>query len=104
MPIPWAGQPAGRWPGHRSPTITCRSSTPTCSSWATRRWASSIPVSKIVPDWQELYRKGVVYYLEAGRVRGVLLWNVWDQVDAARAIIGEPGPFQPADLRGRLPH
>jgi hypothetical protein len=31
------------------------------------------------------------------------LWNVWDQVDAARAVIGEPGPFRPADLIGRLP-
>jgi hypothetical protein len=44
-----------------------------------------------------------VYYLEAGRVRGVLLWNVWDQVDAARELIAEAGPFDAASLRGRLP-
>jgi 3-phenylpropionate/trans-cinnamate dioxygenase ferredoxin reductase component len=61
------------------------------------------PRLEVVPDWQEPCRKGVVYYLCAGRVRGVLLWNVWDQVDAARAVIGEPGPFRPADLMGRLP-
>ena len=61
------------------------------------------PRLEVVPDWQEPCRKGVVYYLSAGRVRGVLLWNVWDQVDAARAVIGEPGPFRPADLMGRLP-
>jgi 3-phenylpropionate/trans-cinnamate dioxygenase ferredoxin reductase subunit len=54
-------------------------------------------------DWTEPYRAGVVYYLQAGRVRGVLLWNVWDQVDAARALLAEPGPFQAADLVGRLP-
>jgi 3-phenylpropionate/trans-cinnamate dioxygenase ferredoxin reductase component len=54
-------------------------------------------------DWKEPYREGVVYYLRAGRVRGVLLWNVWDQVDAARHLIAEPGPFKAADLKGRLP-
>ena len=58
---------------------------------------------EVVEDWTEQYREGVVYYLEAGRVRGVLLWNVWDQVDAARALIAEPGPFDAASLRGRLP-
>jgi hypothetical protein len=36
-------------------------------------------------------------------VRGVLLWNTWDQVDAARALIAEPGPFDAAKVRGRLP-
>jgi 3-phenylpropionate/trans-cinnamate dioxygenase ferredoxin reductase subunit len=61
------------------------------------------PRLEVVPDWQEACRKGVIYYLHAGRVRGVLLWNVRDQVDAARAVIGEPGPFRPGDLMGRLP-
>ena len=56
-----------------------------------------------VADWKEPYREGVIYYLKAGRVRGVLLWNVWEQVDAARRLIAEPGPFRAADLKGRLP-
>ncbi|MDZ4857815.1 MAG: FAD-dependent oxidoreductase [Candidatus Hydrogenedentes bacterium] len=56
-----------------------------------------------VVDWKEPYEKGVVYYLLDGRVRGVLLWNVWEQVDSARALIAEPGPFRADDLRGRLP-
>jgi NADPH-dependent 2,4-dienoyl-CoA reductase/sulfur reductase-like enzyme len=56
-----------------------------------------------VEDWREPYRQGVVYYLDGGRVRGVLLWNVWGQVDAARELIAEPGPHDPADLRGRIP-
>ncbi len=38
-------------------------------------------------DWQEPFRRGVVRYLEDGRVRGVLLWNVWEKVDAARELI-----------------
>lgn len=56
-----------------------------------------------VSDWKEPHREGVVYYLKEGRDRGVLLWNVWDQVDAARKLIAEAGPFRPEDLRGRLP-
>lgn len=58
---------------------------------------------EVVEDWREPYREGVVYYLDAGRVRGVLLWNVWDQVDAARELIAQPGPFDAASLRQRLP-
>ncbi len=61
------------------------------------------PESETVVDWQDPYRKGVIYYLQEGRVRGVILWNVWGQVEAARALISEPGPVRPQDLRGRLP-
>jgi 3-phenylpropionate/trans-cinnamate dioxygenase ferredoxin reductase subunit len=53
-------------------------------------------------DWKEPFREGVVYYLKDGRVRGVLLWNVWGQVDAARHLIGGPGLFSPQALKGRL--
>ncbi len=56
-----------------------------------------------VADWKEPFREGVVYYLNDGRVRGVLLWNTWGQVDAARALIAQPGPFPAKDLKGRLP-
>ena len=61
------------------------------------------PRLETVADWKEPHREGVVYYLRKGRVRGVLLWNVWGQVDAARQLITEPGPFRPEDLKGRLP-
>src|SRR5438309_517562 len=56
-----------------------------------------------VADWKEPFREGVVYYLDKGRVRGVLLWNTWGQVDHARALIAQPGPFRASDLKGRLP-
>jgi hypothetical protein len=61
------------------------------------------PKLETVADWKEPYREGVVYYLQDGRVRGVLLWNVWGQVDAARRLIAEPGPFTRDNLKGRLP-
>lgn len=55
-----------------------------------------------VADWQEPFKKGIVYYLDNGRVHGVLLWNVWDSVPEARALLKAPGPFRAADLRGIL--
>lgn len=56
----------------------------------------------IVEDWQERYQKGVVYYLEDRRVRGVLLWNVWDRIPAARELLTSPGPFSAEQLTGKL--
>lgn len=56
-----------------------------------------------VADWKAPHREGVVYCLRDGRVRGVLLWNVWGQVDAARELISAPGPFHGDDLKGRIP-
>lgn len=56
----------------------------------------------MVSDWQEPFNKGIVYYLKEGRVRGVLLWNVWGKVNAARELIANPGPFNPADLKGKI--
>ena len=54
-------------------------------------------------DWKTPFREGVVYYLDGGRVRGVLLWSTWGQVDAARRLLAEKGPFTEAALKGRLP-
>ena len=56
-----------------------------------------------VADWKRPNEEGVVYYLKDGRVRGVLLWNVWEQVPAARELIAASGPFTSKNLKGRLP-
>ena len=53
-------------------------------------------------DWKEPFKEGVIYYMKEGRVRGVLLWNVWGKVDEARALIADPGPLTAERLRGRL--
>lgn len=55
---------------------------------------------EIVSDWQEPYRKGIVYYLKNGRVRGVLLWNVWNKVDASRELLASGQNISPTDLKG----
>jgi 3-phenylpropionate/trans-cinnamate dioxygenase ferredoxin reductase subunit len=55
-----------------------------------------------VIDWQQPYQKGVLYYLNEQRVRGVLLWNVWGQVDTARALIASAETVTPEALVGRI--
>jgi NADPH-dependent 2,4-dienoyl-CoA reductase/sulfur reductase-like enzyme len=57
----------------------------------------------IFADWKIPLRQGVIYYLKERRVRGVLFWNIFGQVDAARTLIAASGPFGPANLKGRLP-
>jgi 3-phenylpropionate/trans-cinnamate dioxygenase ferredoxin reductase subunit len=57
---------------------------------------------QLVADWKKPLREGVVYYLRDDRVRGVLLWNVWGQVDAARGLLASTSQVRPEDLRGRI--
>lgn len=60
------------------------------------------PRGEMVADWKRQFEEGVVYYMRNGRVAGVLLWNVWGKVEAARVLIAQPGPWSAADLRGAL--
>ena len=57
---------------------------------------------EMVADWKEKFKEGVIYYLRNDRVRGVLLWNVWGKIDAARQLIAAAGPFHAENLKGRL--
>lgn len=56
----------------------------------------------VVADWKEKFREGVLYYEGGGRVRGVLLWNVWSKVDAARELIASKKPVNPANLQSAI--
>jgi len=55
----------------------------------------------IAADWEEPFKKGIVYYFSDDRVRGVLLWNVWKKIDSARELIAQPGPFNAEDLNAK---
>jgi NADPH-dependent 2,4-dienoyl-CoA reductase/sulfur reductase-like enzyme len=46
-----------------------------------------------VAGWIDPFREGTVYYMRENRVRGVLLWNVWDRVEAARELIRADTPI-----------
>ena len=54
-------------------------------------------------DWNEPGREGTVYYLDGeGRPRGVLLWNLFGRVDAARDLIRAGDPVEPGALLERV--
>ncbi len=55
-----------------------------------------------VSDWEEPYRKGIIYYLKDQHVVGVILWNNWGMTNLARELISEPGPFTADNLIGRI--
>jgi len=57
----------------------------------------------VLADWKDPHHEGVIYYQKEGMVRGVLLWNVWEQVDAARELIASKRPFRPEELKHKLP-
>ena len=57
---------------------------------------------QVTADWNDRYREGVLYYQQEGRVRGVLLWNVWGKVDVARELIAAKKPFRLEDLKQQL--
>ena len=61
------------------------------------------PSLDTVCKWKEPYREGIVYYMRAGGVRGVLLWNVWEKVEMARALIGGGRAFTTAELDSAIP-
>lgn len=53
-----------------------------------------------IADWSEPGREGTVYYLDGERrPRGILLWNRFGQVDAARDLIRAGEPVGPGALR-----
>jgi NAD(P)H-nitrite reductase large subunit len=42
---------------------------------------------EIVADWQKQRHTGVIYYIRNNKIRGAMMCNVWDKVEAARQLI-----------------
>ncbi|MBN2157222.1 MAG: NAD(P)/FAD-dependent oxidoreductase [Candidatus Lokiarchaeota archaeon] len=61
------------------------------------------PKLEVIEDWRDEYEEGIIYYLQNGIVVGVLLWNVWDQLDNARELIAGKKKLQKEELLGYLP-
>lgn len=53
-------------------------------------------------DWQKENSTGVIYYLRNGKVRGVMMCNVWDKIDVARAMIRRGETVTLEQLRGAI--
>jgi NADPH-dependent 2,4-dienoyl-CoA reductase/sulfur reductase-like enzyme len=58
------------------------------------------PRQETVAEWEEPNLKGLVYYLDRERhPRGVLLWNIFGRVEAARDLIRAHQPIEAGALR-----
>ena len=53
-------------------------------------------------DWKQENDTGAIYYLKDGKVRGVMMCNLWDKVPLARELIRHGKAVAPADLRGAI--
>jgi NADPH-dependent 2,4-dienoyl-CoA reductase/sulfur reductase-like enzyme len=53
---------------------------------------------EIHSDWIEKYKKGTVFYMENGKIRGLVFWNLWGKVDQGRQIIKEAKNHQKDEL------
>jgi NADPH-dependent 2,4-dienoyl-CoA reductase/sulfur reductase-like enzyme len=60
------------------------------------------PELDTVANWKEPFREGIIYYLQHGRVKGVILWNVWGMIEAARELLAEPKLVKPEELEERM--
>ncbi|MFH2211973.1 MAG: FAD-dependent oxidoreductase [Pseudomonadota bacterium] len=57
---------------------------------------------EVFADWQKENQTGVIYYLREGRVRGVMMCNLWNKLDAARELIRKGTQMTPESLRGAI--
>ncbi len=53
-------------------------------------------------DWQKENNTGVVYYLQDDKVKGMMMCNVWDKVDAARELIKSNKLLTKPQLQGAV--
>ena len=56
----------------------------------------------VFADWQEENKTGVLYSLDGDRVKGVMMCNVWDKVEAARDLIREKRKVKGEELKGAI--
>ena len=57
---------------------------------------------EILSDWVEPYRKGTIYYLSEGKIRGIIFWNLWGKVHEGGKLIQEGKTFGESELVGRF--
>ncbi|MEI6079415.1 MAG: FAD-dependent oxidoreductase [bacterium] len=60
------------------------------------------PSMEIYSYWKEENKKGIIYYVDDSKVRGVMLCNVWEKVDAARTLIIRNQDVTEGELRGAI--
>lgn len=54
----------------------------------------------IYADWIEPFKQGTIFYMEDGKIRGLIFWNLWDQVGKGQEIIASGKTFDKSELQG----
>jgi len=57
---------------------------------------------EIFADWSKENETGVLYYLKDNRVRGAMMCNVWEKVEAARDLVRKGERMRKENLRGLI--
>jgi NADPH-dependent 2,4-dienoyl-CoA reductase/sulfur reductase-like enzyme len=60
------------------------------------------PSLTLISIWEEPHEKGLIAYMDANQLKGVVLWNLWGKVDAARELIATDRPVSSDVLRSAL--
>lgn len=55
---------------------------------------------EVFEDWIEPFKKGTIFYLQDGQIRGLIFWNLWDKVEQGQAVISSGQVFQKLELTG----
>ena len=55
---------------------------------------------EIFEDWIEPFKKGTIFFLDEGHIRGLIFWNLWDKLEQGQSIINSGKIFKQADLPG----
>lgn len=57
---------------------------------------------EMIEDWHELYRQGIIYYLKDGKLRGAMLWGIWNHLNTIRDLIASKKSYTPDALVGLI--
>lgn len=60
------------------------------------------PSLTLVSIWEQPHERGLIAYMDANQLKGVVLWNLWGKVDAARELIATDRPVSSDVLRSTL--
>ena len=53
---------------------------------------------EIYSHWIDPFNKGVIFYLDQGKIRGLVFWNIWGKLDQGRRVISEGKTYQKSEL------
>lgn len=57
---------------------------------------------EIYEDWIEPFKQGTIYYLDNGKIKGIIFWDLWGKIDKGRELIKSGKVFDKSELKGMI--